>query len=151
LLRTAPAAGAALAAVYLSRRPPRTSVGRTLLAVVALVGLATIVFGLSRSFVLSLIALAISGAADMVSVVIRTGLVQLTTPDAMRGRVNAVENVFIGASNELGEFESGTLAAFIGVVPAVVVGGVATLAVVALCSVAFPQLRRLNSFARAPA
>ncbi len=84
----------------------------------------------------------------MVSVVIRTGLVQLTTPDAMRGRVNAVENVFIGASNELGAFESGTVAALIGIVPAVVAGGAATLAVVAACGVVFPQLRHFDRFAR---
>jgi MFS family permease len=151
LLRSAPAAGAGVAAVYLARRPPTTNVGRTLLVAVAVFGAATIVFGVSRGFALSLAALAVSGAADMVSVVIRVGLVQLTTPDAMRGRVNAVENVFIGASNELGEFESGTLAALIGTVPAVVAGGAATLAVVAICSAIFPQLRRLNEFMRAPA
>ena len=86
----------------------------------------------------------------MVSVVIRSGLVQLATPDAMRGRVNAVENVFIGASNELGEFESGTLAAVIGVVPAVIAGGIGTLAIVVLAAAVFPQLRRFDRFAPAP-
>ena len=91
--------------------------------------------------------LALAGGSDMVSVVIRSGLVQLGTPDAMRGRVTAVENVFIGASNQLGEFESGTLAAFAGTVPAVLAGGVATLGCVALCAAAFPALRRADRFA----
>jgi hypothetical protein len=107
-------------------------------------GVATIAFGLSRSFVLSLLMLAIAGGTDMVSVVIRSSLVQLATPDAMRGRVNAVENVFIGASNELGAFESGTVAALIGVVPSVVVGGVGTLAIIALWAIFFPALRRAD-------
>jgi MFS family permease len=147
-LRAAPAAGAAAAAVWMARRPIRSKAGPTLLIAVAIFGLATIVFGASRHFALSFAALSISGAADMVSVVIRTGLVQLTTPDAMRGRVNAVENVFIGASNELGAFESGTVAALIGIVPAVVAGGAATLAVVAACGVVFPQLRHFDRFAR---
>ena len=109
-------------------------------------GITTIAFGLSRNFVLSLVLLAVVGGTDMVSVVIRNGLVQLGTPDAMRGRVNAVENVFIGASNELGEFVSGTLAAFIGVGPAVVAGGIGTLAIIALWSVAFPVLRGADRF-----
>jgi MFS family permease len=151
LLRAAPAVGAAASAAYLARYPLRANVGRSLLIAVAIFGVATVVFGVSRSFGLSLVALAITGASDMVSVVVRTGLVQLATPDAMRGRVNAVENVFIGASNELGEFESGMLAALIGVVPSVVVGGIGTMIVVAICSAVFPQLRRLNDFARAPA
>jgi MFS family permease len=145
-LRSAPAAGAALTAGYLARRPLRSRVGRTLLVAVAIFGVATIVFGLSRNMGLSFVALTIAGGSDMVSVVIRSGLVQLSTPDAMRGRVNAVENVFIGASNELGAFESGTLAAFAGVVPAVVAGGAATLAVVAICVVVFPQLRQFDRF-----
>jgi MFS family permease len=147
ILRSAPAAGAALTAAYLARRPLRTNVGRTLLVAVAVFGVGTIVFGLSRSMGVSLAALAIVGAADMVSVVVRTGLVALGTPDAMRVRVLAVENVFIGASNELGEFESGTLAACIGIVPATVAGGVATLAVVGACIVVFPMLRRFDRFA----
>jgi MFS family permease len=151
VLRSAPAAGAALTALYLSRRPLDTNVGRTLLRAVAVFGLATIVFGVSRSVALSFAALAVAGGADMVSVVVRTGLVQLGTPDAMRGRVLAVENVFIGASNELGEFESGTLAALIGIVPAVVAGGAATLVVVAVCAAVFPQLRRLDRFAQSAA
>ncbi len=140
-LRSAPAAGAAVVAAVLARYPLRRRVGATLLIAVAGFGLATIAFGLSRNFELSLALLAIAGGTDMVSVVIRNGLVQLNTPDAMRGRVNAVEAVFIGASNELGEFESGTLAAAVGVVPAVVLGGAATLAVIALWAVFFPPLR----------
>ena len=143
-LRSAPAVGAALVAAVLSRRPLRRNVGRTLMFAVAGFGVATIAFGLSRSFVLSLLMLAIAGGTDMVSVVIRSSLVQLATPDAMRGRVNAVENVFIGASNELGAFESGTVAALIGVVPSVVVGGVGTLAIIALWAVFFPALRRAD-------
>jgi MFS family permease len=115
-LRSAPAVGAALVAAAIARRPLQRHVGPVLLVTVTGFGLATIAFGLSRNFALSLAMLALTGATDMVSVVIRNGLVQLSTPDAMRGRVNAVENVFIGASNELGEFESGMLAALIGVV-----------------------------------
>jgi MFS family permease len=140
-LRSAPAAGAALVAAFLARKPLRRRVGATLLVAVAAFGVATIGFGLSRSFLLSLALLAIVGGTDMVSVVIRNGLVQLNTPDAMRGRVNAVEAVFIGASNELGAFESGTLAAALGVVPSVVLGGAATLAVIALWAAFFPALR----------
>jgi MFS family permease len=149
LLRSAPAAGAAAVAAYLARRAPERHVGTLLLASVAAFGIATIGFGLSRNIVLSLALLAMVGGTDMVSVVIRNGLVQLGTPDAMRGRVNAVENVFIGASNELGAFESGTLAAFVGVVPAVVIGGVGTLAVIGLWSAFFPALRRADRIAPA--
>lgn len=148
-LRSAPAVGAALVAAVLARRPLRRRVGPTLLVTVAGFGLATIAFGVSKSFALSLVLLALVGGTDMVSVVIRNGLVQLGTPDAMRGRVNAVENVFIGASNELGEFESGTLANFIGVVPAVVAGGIGTLAIIALWGFAFPALRRADRFSEA--
>lgn len=149
VLRSAPAVGAAAVAAVLARHPPERRVGSTLLVAVTGFGLATIVFGLSRNFILSLAMLAIVGGADMVSVVIRNGLVQLGTPNAMRGRVNAVENVFIGASNELGAFESGTLAAFIGTVPSVVAGGAATLAVIALWALAFPSLRRADRMPRA--
>jgi len=108
-------------------------------------GIATIGFGLSHNLWLSLIMLAILGAADMVSVVIRRVLVQVSTPDPMRGRVSAVESVFIGASNELGEFESGVTAAWFGAVPAVVLGGVGTLTVVALWAWLFPQLRQVDT------
>jgi MFS family permease len=141
--------GAALVAAYLARRAPERHVGRLLLVSVAAFGVATIAFGLSRNIVLSLALLAVVGGTDMVSVVIRNGLVQLGTPDAMRGRVSAVENVFIGASNELGAFESGTLAAFVGVVPAVVIGGVGTLAVIGLWSALFPTLRRADRIVQA--
>ena len=132
LLRAAPAAGALVMAVVFARRRIERHAGRVMFATVAVFGAATIVFGLSRWFPLSLGALAILGAADMISVVIRQSLVQLQTPDAMRGRVSAVNMVFIGTSNQLGEFESGVLAAWIGVVPSVVLGGLGTLAVVAI-------------------
>jgi len=146
LLRGADGVGAALVAALVARRPVRRSIGATLLGAVAVFGFATIAFGLSRNFALSLVLLAVVGGADVVSVVIRSSLVQLGTPAEMRGRVNAVESVFIGASNELGEFESGTLAALVGVVPAVVLGGIATLAVIAVAARAFPALRRADAF-----
>lgn len=140
-LRAAPAFGAALVAAWLAARPLARQTGPTLLVAVAIFGGATIVFALSRSFPLSLAALAILGAADMVSIVIRQTLVQLGTPDAMRGRVSAVNQVFIGASNELGAFESGLTAAWFGAVPAAALGGVGTLLVIAAWSVLFPELR----------
>jgi MFS family permease len=146
LLRSAPAVGGFAMAAYLARRPPSNHVGRTLLIAVAIFGAATIIFGASQTMPIALIALVVIGASDMVSVVIRRGLVQLNTPDAMRGRVNALENVFIGASNELGEFESGTLAQFAGTAPAVIIGGACTLIVVAASSFVFPQLRRTKEF-----
>ncbi len=145
-MRAAPAVGAALVAATIARRPIERRVGPTLLATVAIFGLATIAFAFARDFVLALLLLAIVGGSDMVSVVIRSGLVQLATPDGMRGRVNAVENVFIGASNELGEFESGTLAAFVGVVPAVAIGGIGTLAIIALWCAFVPALRNADRF-----
>jgi MFS family permease len=144
-LRSAPAVGALVSAAILGRTPPRVNVGRTLFVAVAGFGLATLIFGLSHWFWLSLAMLACAGAADMVSVVIRTGLVQLNTPDGMRGRVNAVENVFIGASNELGSFESGVLAAFVGPVAAVVIGGAGSLAVAAAWFGLFPNLRNART------
>jgi hypothetical protein len=113
---------------------------------VAVFGIATIVFGLSTWFPVSLAALFVLGATDMVSVNIRGSLVQLSTPDSMRGRVSAVSMLFIGASNELGEFESGITAALMGTVPAVVVGGVGTLVVVGLWMKLFPPLRQVNKF-----
>jgi MFS family permease len=145
ILRAAPAVGSFTSAAWLSRRPPSRHVGMTLLTAVALFGAATIVFALSHNLYVSLAALALTGAADMVSVVIRSGLVQLNTPDVVRGRVTAVENVFIGASNELGAFESGTAAALLGLVPSVIVGGIATLAVVAFAATALPALRRADT------
>ena len=143
VLRSAPAVGAFAASLYLARRPLREKVGRTMFNAVAWFGLATIVFALSRNMVISFLALVLLGWADMLSVVIRSSLVQLETPDAMRGRVsavNAVNSVFIGASNQLGEFESGATAALFGVVPAAVMGGVGTLLVVVLWRRLFPQL-----------
>ena len=112
-------------------------------------GIATIVFGISRNAIVSFLALAAAGGFDVVSVVIRSTLVQLGTPDAMRGRVSAVENVFIGASNELGAFESGTLASIVGPVWSVTLGGMATLAIIALWSQLFPALRRFDALAAA--
>lgn len=143
-LRSAMAVGAFVVGVYLGRRSLARHAGHVMFACVALFGVATIVFGLSRSFPLSLAALAVAGAADMVSVFVRSTLIQLATPDAMRGRVSAVNSLFIGSSNELGEFESGVTAHWFGVVPAVVVGGVGTLAVVALWLWRFPALRRVD-------
>jgi MFS family permease len=141
LLRSAPAVGALLTSLWLAHHPLRRLVGRKMFAAVALFGLATIAFGLSRSLLLSLAALVVLGAADMVSVVIRAAFVQLQTPDAMRGRVGAVNSVFIGASNQLGEFESGLTAAAFGTVPAILIGGLGTLAVAYLWMRAFPELR----------
>lgn len=144
VMRAAPAVGAALLAIVLTVRPLRRHMGRWMFGGVTVFGLATIVFGISTSFVLSLVALAVMGAGDMISVYIRHLLVQLETPDAIRGRVSAVNAVFIGASNELGEFESGVTAAWWGVVPAVVVGGSVTLLVAAGAARLFPSLRRLD-------
>jgi hypothetical protein len=145
LLRTAPGVGAALMAVALAHRPLRGRAGPVLLWSVAGFGLCTIVFGFSRSLVLSLISLILLGATDMISVIIRATLVQLRTPDEMRGRVMAVDMVFIGTSNELGQFESGLTAQWFGTVPAVVLGGVGTLAVIALWAWMFPALRRTGA------
>ena len=142
LLRAAPAAGALVTSIALTRWPVARRAGTVLLVAVAVYGAATIVFGISTSFVLSLAALVVSGGADMVSVVIRQSLVQLDTPDDMRGRVSAVNSVFIGASNQLGEFESGVSAAWLGPVGSVVVGGVGTLVVAAAWTRLFPTLAR---------
>lgn len=140
LLRAGPAIGALGAALYLARNPLRRRVGRIMFASVAWFGLMTVVFALSRSLMLSFMALIFLGWADMISVVIRSSLVQLDTPDGMRGRVTAVNAVFIGTSNELGEFESGLTAAWFGVVPAALLGGIGTLVVVLLWMRLFPQL-----------
>ena len=142
LLRAAPAVGALLTGLWLARHPVERHAGRWLLAGVGVYGVATLVFGLSTVFGLSLAALAVSGAADMLSVVIRQSLVQLETPDDMRGRVAAVNSVFIGASNQLGEFESGATAAWLGPVGSVLLGGAGTLLVVALWPRLFPALAR---------
>ncbi len=147
LLRSAPAAGALIVALLLARFPLGGRVGRTMFIAVAVFGLATIVFGLSRSFPLSLAALAVLGAADMISVVVRSSFVQLETPDAMRGRVSAVNSVFIGTSNQLGEFESGLTAAWFGAVPAVLIGGIGTLLIVLLWMRLFPSLYQVDRLA----
>ena len=140
LLRAAPAVGAFVTSILLTRWPVTRRAGRVLLSAVAVYGAATLAFGLSTSFALSLVALVVTGAADMVSVVIRQSLVQLDTPDDMRGRVSAVNSVFIGASNQLGEFESGVTAAWLGPVGSVVLGGVGTLLVAGAWVRLFPAL-----------
>ena len=144
LLRSAPAVGALLAGMMLARRPLRTNAGPTLLVVVALFGVSMIVFGLSTWLPLSLLALAVSGFVDMISMNIRSTTVAMVTPDELRGRVLAVENVFISASNELGAFESGLAAALLGAVPAVVLGGIATIALAAVWSRVFPELAHVG-------
>jgi len=141
LLRTAPGVGAALMAILLAHRPLRGRSGITLLWAVGGFGVFTIVFGFSRSLTLSLIALLLAGASDMISVIIRATLTQLATPDEMRGRVTAVDMIFIGTSNEFGQFESGVTAQWFGTVPAVILGGVGTLVVIALWAWLFPELR----------
>jgi MFS family permease len=146
MLRSAPAIGSFTSAFLLAQRPIQRHVGVKMFAAVAAFGLATIVFGLSANFYLSLVALFVLGATDQISVFVRSALIQLSTPDAMRGRVSSVNMLFIGASNELGEFESGIVAALIGTVPAVVVGGLGTLAVVGLWMKLFPPLKRVDRF-----
>jgi MFS family permease len=145
LLRSAPGAGAVLMALVLAHRPLRRKAGAIMLWCVAGFGAATVVFGVSRSVAVSLVALLFVGGTDMVSVIVRSTLVQLNTPDEMRGRVSAVNMLFIGASNEFGQFESGITAQWLGTVPAVVWGGVGTLIVVALWAAMFPKLRRVDS------
>lgn len=145
-LRAAPGIGAALVALFLASRPVTRRVGPTLLAVVALFGVATIMLGVTTSYVVAFASLVVLAGADMISVFIRSTLVPLVTPDDKRGRVMAVENVFIGASNELGAFESGVAAQAFGTQAAVIGGGVATIGIVGLFAVAFPALRRVNRF-----
>ncbi|HTS08467.1 MAG TPA: MFS transporter [Candidatus Eisenbacteria bacterium] len=141
LLRTAPGVGAAVMAVFLAHWPMRGKSGPTLLWAVAGFGVFTIIFGISRSMTLSLISLFLLGASDMISVIIRATLTQLATPDEMRGRVTAVDMIFIGTSNEFGQFESGVTAQWFGTVPAVVLGGIGTLVVIVLWAWWFPELR----------
>jgi MFS family permease len=144
LLRAAPAVGAAMVALVLASRPIYRHAGTAMFAGVAVFGIATVVFGLSRSFPLSLLALATLGGADMVSVYVRQTLIQIVTPDEMRGRVASVSFLFIGASNELGEFESGVTARLFGPVIAALFGGVASLCVTGLWARLFPELRRVD-------
>jgi MFS family permease len=144
LMRSAPAAGAVAMGLALGRMPLRRRAGATMFACVALFGAATIVFGISTSFILSLAMLVTLGAADMVSVYVRRTLMQFATPDAMRGRVSSVERLFVGASNELGGFESGVTAEWFGTVPSVVIGGIGTIAVVVLWQWGFPEIRNVD-------
>jgi MFS family permease len=144
LLRSAPGVGAALMAIVVAHRPIRRRAGLTMLLSVAAFGVLTILFGVSHSLIVSLVALFLLGASDMVSVIIRATLIQVATPDEMRGRVNAVDMLFIGVSNELGEFESGVTAQWFGTVPAVVLGGVGTLLVIAAWAWLFPELREAD-------
>lgn len=146
LMRAAPGAGALFMAIILTRWPPGRRIGRVTFGAVAVFGIATIVFAVSRSFVLSIAALAVLGAADMISVVIRQTLVQLETPDAMRGRVSAVNSLFVQASNQLGEFRAGLLASLIGSIPTVLVGGLGTLIVVVVGRKLFSELYRVDTF-----
>jgi MFS family permease len=153
LLRSAPALGGATMALALAYRPMRRNAGRTMLWCVAGFGAFTVLFGISHNLVLSMIALVFVGATDMVSVIVRGTLIQVATPDEMRGRVNAVDMIFIGASNEFGQFESGLTAHWFGTVPAVVLGGIGTLVVTALWAWRFPELRnadRLTDLRRDP-
>jgi MFS family permease len=150
LLRSAPAVGALAMSLVLVRWPLQRKVGRTLLLAVGVFGLATVVFGISQSFLLSLIALLVSGAADSISVVMRSTLVQMETPDAMRGRVSAVNSIFIGASNQLGEFESGAAAALWGPVVSAVSGGIGTVLVAGAWFKLFPALAQRDRLHDAP-
>ena len=145
MLRAAPGVGALAVSLFLTFRPIRSHAGVRMLSCVALFGAATVLFGLSHSLWLSLVALLITGCADMVSVVIRSSILQLATPAEMRGRVSAVNSLFLGASNELGEFESGVTAQWLGAVRAVVAGGIGSLLVTGLWSVLFPNLRNVNA------
>ena len=149
LLRSAPGVGAAVMAIVVAHWPIRRKAGITMLVCVAGFGVFTIVFGISRSLIVSLVALFLVGASDMVSVIIRATLVQIATPDEMRGRVNAIDMLFIGVSNELGEFESGLTAQWFGTVRAVILGGIGTLAVIAAWAGLFPELRQADQLTAA--
>ena len=145
ILRAAPAVGALTTSVFMAFRPIGRRAGKKMFLCVALFGIGTIAFGLSRSIPFSVLALMLVGGSDMVSVVIRSSLLQLATPPEMRGRVSAVNSLFLGASNELGEFESGLTAQWWGAVRAVVIGGIGSLAVTGLWSIFFPSLRRADT------
>lgn len=144
LLRCAPGLGAVAVAFALARRPLARNAGRTMFVAVAIFGICTILFGLSRDLMLSMAVLAVAGGADMISVFVRQTLVQIATPDAMRGRVSAISFIFIGMSNQIGEFESGVTAGWLGTVPAIVLGGIGTLLVVGVWAWRFPELRQVN-------
>lgn len=145
LLRSAPGVGAIVTALLLASFPIRHRAGHFMFAGVAIFGLGTVVFGLSTSVWVSVAALAVMGAADMISVYVRETLIALWTPDEVRGRVSAVNMVFVGASNELGEFRAGTMASLIGAIPAVVIGGIGTLAVAVIWAASFPKLRKIDN------
>jgi MFS family permease len=144
ILRSAPGIGAGIMAIAIAHSPLTKKAGATMLWCVAGFGLATVVFGVSRSLVISVVALALVGATDMISVIVRATLIQVATPDEMRGRVNAVDMIFIGASNELGQFESGITAQWFGAVPAVILGGIGAILVTGLWAWIFPQLRQVD-------
>jgi MFS family permease len=146
VLRSTPAVGAIVAGIILTHKPLRGNIGRTMLVTVGIFGVSMVVFGLSKSFALSAVALAVSGFTDMISVNIRATVVPMATPDELLGRVNAVEWMFISASNELGAFESGAAAALIGAVPAVVIGGCATIAIALVWTKLFPALAQADRF-----
>jgi len=146
LLRSAPAVGALLTSIILARKPLSRKVGQTMFIAVIFFGLSTIVFAVSTSFILSMVVLFVLGASDMISVVIRSTLVQMATPDSMRGRVSSVNSMFIGTSNQLGEFESGLTASLFGIVPAVLIGGVGTIVVVLLWMKLFPDILHIDKF-----
>jgi MFS family permease len=146
LLRSAPAVGALLTTVLLSRYPVERRIGMAMFTSVAIFGMATIVFGLSTWMPLSLLALAVLGASDSVSVVIRFSLVQIETPEDKRGRVSAANYLFVGSSNTLGDFESGTVAAWFGAVPSVLIGGIGSLLIAGIWMLLFPTLRRIDRY-----
>jgi len=150
MLRSGPGIGAVMMAIVVAHAPLTSRAGTAMLCGVAGFGALTVVFGLSRNVALSMTVLVLVGACDMVSVIVRHTLVQLATPDAMRGRVSAVNSVFIGASNEVGQFESGLTAQWFGTVPAVVIGGIGTLLVVAIWARIFPELRRAGGLTGRP-
>ena len=147
MLRAAPAAGSMLVGIWLGMRPLARNVGSKMLWAVAVYGLATLIFGLSKSFPLSLAMLGLLGAADAISVFIRSTLVQLNTPDDKRGRVSSISGLAISASNELGEMQSGLAAAFLGPVGAVALGGAGAILITAIWAVIFPELKRAKTFA----
>jgi MFS family permease len=144
ILRASPGIGAGIMAIAIAHNPLKRNAGATMLWCVAGFGVGTVLFGLSHNLVLSVVTLFLVGATDMVSVIVRATLIQVKTPDAMRGRVNAVDMIFIGASNELGQFESGITAQYFGTVPAVILGGVGAIIVTGLWAWMFPELRKVN-------
>ena len=146
-MRLAPAVGALSTSIYLGHHPIRRHAGRRMFAAVALFGAATVAFALSRNILLSMAILCVLGVADVTSVVVRSSLVQMETPDEMRGRVSAVNSLFIGTSNQLGDFESGVTASWFGVVPATILGGIGSIVIALLWMGIFPGLRRLESVA----